>query len=255
MSALDTPRLRMFAGPNGSGKSTMKAQMRPELLEFYLNPDDIEAAIAANEFFDFSAWQIAFCESELREFLANSALLQRAGLTASAAELRLDEGKLTFAPGQINSYFASVIADFVRRKMVAARRSFTFETVMSSPDKIEFLRAARGDGFRIYLYFVATQDPDINVARVANRVRAGGHDVPRDKILARYTRSLELLSSAIAVADRAYIFDNSSSHLEWLAEFENGRLRQQLTASSPLWFEKYALENSRGPKHFAHDAV
>ena len=236
-----TPRLRMFAGPNGSGKSTLKTVLSPELLARYINPDDIEAEIRARGFFDFNEWE-KIEEAELREFLAASTLLAKADLRAQAATLRFEAGQLFFAPGQINSYFASVIADFVRRKMVEAQRSFTFETVMSSPAKIEFLREVKAQGFRIYLYFVATEDPEINVSRVASRVRAGGHDVPHDKIIARYQRSLELLSDALGVANRAYIFDNSSPNLQWLAEFENGILVEQKVANPPLWFQLHVLD-------------
>ncbi len=41
----NTPRLRMFAGPNGSGKSTIKSIIKPNLMGFYINPDEIEAEI------------------------------------------------------------------------------------------------------------------------------------------------------------------------------------------------------------------
>ena len=242
MKSSEIARLRMFAGPNGSGKSTAKALLRPELLEFYLNADDIEAAIRAFGFFDFARWQLAVDESEVRDFLSHSTLLARANLRAQAARLPFKEGKIFFAPGEVSSYFASVIADFVRRKFVELNRSFTFETVMSSPDKIEFLQSARGAGFRTYLYFVATQSPKINIARVANRVRAGGHDVPTDKIISRYYRSLDLLTDAIRVANRAYIFDNSASTLNWLAEFEDGNLTRMVNSTPPLWFETYVLD-------------
>ena len=242
MNSSEIARLRMFAGPNGSGKSTAKAMLRPELLEFYLNADDIEAAIRALGFFDFARWQLAVEESEVRDFFSNSTLLNRANLRAQAARLPFKEGKIFFAPDELNSYFASVIADFVRRKFVALNRSFTFETVMSSPDKIEFLQSARDAGFRTYLYFVATQNPKINIARVAARVRAGGHDVPTDKIIARYSRSLGLLADAIRVANRAYIFDNSTPNLDWIAEFENGQLTDLKTQFPPHWFETYVLD-------------
>ena len=236
-----TPRLRMFAGPNGSGKSTLKALLRPELIERYVNPDEIEKEIRQIGVFDFSDW-IAVEEGELREFFAQSTLLIKAGLQAQAANLRFEGNQLFFAPGEINSYFSSVIADLVRRKLVANQKSFTFETVMSSPDKIEFLRFAKQHGFRIYLYFVATDDADINVSRVANRVILGGHDVPLDKIIARYTRSLDLLADAIRIADRAYVFDNSGAQLDWLAEFENGEFTQWNDESPPRWFETYVLD-------------
>lgn len=242
MASEQVPRLRMFAGPNGSGKSTLKALLRPELLERYINPDEIEATIRETGVFDFSNWERVE-ENELREFFAGSTLLLRAGLQAQAASLRFEGNELFFAPNEINSYFASVIADLVRRKMVANQRSFTFETVMSSSDKIEFLREAKRHEFRIYLYFVATEDAEINVSRVANRVTLGGHDVPTDKIVARYYRSLELLADVIRVADRAYIFDNSGSQLDFIAEFENGQLTDLKNQTPPRWFEVHVLDN------------
>ena len=242
MNSSESARLRMFAGPNGSGKSTAKAMLRPELLEFYLNADDIEAAIKADGFFDFKSRQISVEENEIRQFLAHSTLLAKANLLSSAANLPFQNNRIFFAPGTINSYFASVLADFVRRKFVKNQRSFTFETVMSSPDKIEFLQSARDAGFRTYLYFVATQNPKINIARVAARVRAGGHDVPTDKIIARYYRSLGLLADAIRIADRAYIFDNSGRKLEFIAEFENGQLTDLKTQFPPHWFNIHVLD-------------
>ena len=181
-------------------------------------------------------------ESELREFFSRSTLLSNANLLERAAHLPFQKGKLFFSPGEINSYFASVLADFVRRKFVELNRSFTFETVMSSPDKIEFLQTARQNGFRTYLYFVATQNPKINIDRVARRVRAGGHDVPADKIVARYHRCLNLLADAIRATDRAYIFDNSGPNLNWLAEFENGNLTRLLNPSPPHWFKIHVLD-------------
>ena len=61
---------------------------------------------------------------------------------------------------------------------------------MSDPGKVEVLRQAKGLGFRTYLYYVATDAPEINVSRVSLRVSQGGHDVPVDKIVSRYHRSL-----------------------------------------------------------------
>ena len=236
------PRLRMFAGPNGSGKSTAKAMLRSALLENYLNADDIEAAIRSAGYFDFQNLQLIIDESELRNFLSRSTLLSKADLVGRANKLLFRNNQLFFAPGEINSYFASVISDFVRRKFVSLNRSFTFETVMSSPDKIEFLQSARASGFRNYLYFVATQNPKINIDRVANRVRKGGHDVPTDKIISRYHRSLGLLSDAISASDRAYVFDNSGSQIEFIAEFANGQLVDLKTKTPPRWFEIHVLD-------------
>lgn len=83
---------------------------------------------------------------------------------------------------------------------------------MSHLGKVEFLQQAQQIGYRTYLYYVATDDPSINVSRVANRVAMNGHDVPSEKIIARYYKSLELLTEAIRHTNRAYIFDNSTNN-------------------------------------------
>ena len=103
------------------------------------------------------------------------------------------------------------------------RASFTFETVMSSPDKIELLKLAQKLGYRTYLYFIATKDPLINISRVRNRVKDGGHPVPEDKIVSRYYRSLDLLLDAVKVTNRTYIFDNSNSSHIWICEITDSR--------------------------------
>lgn len=104
---------------------------------------------------------------------------------------------------------AAARASEVREHCLAQGRSLAFETVLSMPDKIEFMQRAKQAGFFVRLFFVGTEDPSINAKRVALRVMEGGHDVPISKIIARYTRSLGNCSVAARVADRAYIYDNS----------------------------------------------
>jgi predicted ABC-type ATPase len=116
--------------------------------------------------------------------------------------LEFKDNKLHIPQDALNAYIASVLSDFIRRKLVDAKISFSFETVMSSADKVEFLKQAQESGFRTYLYYIATDDPEINISRVKNRVKAGGHSVPQDKIISRYYRSLDLLSAAIPCTNR-----------------------------------------------------
>ncbi|HEX3674130.1 MAG TPA: hypothetical protein VHU87_07625 [Rhizomicrobium sp.] len=80
---------------------------------------------------------------------------------------------------------------------------------MSHPSKIDVLRRARALGYFNILYFVGTESPELNVARVAQRVALGGHDVPEDRIVARYKTTMALLPKAVAECDRTVLFDNS----------------------------------------------
>lgn len=244
---IKTPRLRMFAGPNGSGKSTIKEVINKELLGIYINPDEIEKEIRKFDFLDFDHYGITATKEGVLDFFRNSTLLEKADLLDEAQLLKFNDNKLSFFEVIVNSYFASVCADFIRKKLLETRQSFTFETVMSSYDKVELLKLAQSLGYRTYLYFVATSDPIINISRVQNRVKLGGHDVPKEKIISRYHRSLENLREAILFSNRAYIFDNSTHTRTFLAEITGGKEIEIKEKKVPLWFGKYVL-NNRGTK-------
>ncbi len=236
MSA-STPRLRMFAGPNGSGKSTINEVLPPQLLGIYVNADEMEKAIRAHGFLDLAPFQIATNTTELQAFVQASGLLAQAKLLPLAQQLTVQGTRIIFGTIAPNSYWASVLADFIRHKLLQTQRSFTFETVMSSPDKVNFLHKAQQAGYRTYLYFVATEDADINVSRVQHRVAMGGHPVPEEKIRQRYTRSLALLADAVTYANRAYIFDNSGTERLWVAEVTEGQEIEMKTDQMPAWFK------------------
>ena len=244
-----TPRLRMFAGPNGSGKSTLNEVLAPELLGVYLNPDQIEAAIRTRGFLDVRAYGVAVddqVDSLLMSFLGESTLLRDASLSGDVAKLSASGGLIDFSHVEVNSYHASVVADFLRHRLLQQKTSFTLETVMSSPTKVDLLARAQHLGYRTYLYFVATADPTINISRVENRVRKGGHGVPKDKIVNRYHRSIGLLKQAISHTNRAYIFDNSShdkAHV-WLAEITDGRTIEIKASEIPEWFSAAVLRDA-----------
>jgi hypothetical protein len=130
MSVARIPRLRMFAG---SGKSTIKAYVgryiTEELFGHYINPDEFEATIRRSGHLDFQQFNLAVSEAEVLDFFRRSAWLTRVGLAEAAARLRFGGNRLDFSEVEVNSYLASVASDFVRRKLLLSRQTFTFETV------------------------------------------------------------------------------------------------------------------------------
>lgn len=243
-------RVRMFAGPNGSGKSTLfRRVLHAEWQGIYLNPDDIEKEMRATGFLDFAAYGVTEMDATVLASFRESPLVRsKKGLEQAAALLSLEGTRVYFPFAAANSYFASVASDIIRHRLLAAGASFTFETVMSSPDKVEFLRKAQAAGFRTYLYYIATDDPAINQARVDIRVSEGGHSVPPDKIESRYYKSLELLPVAIRASHRAYVFDNSGDKREhtWLAEITDGKQLELKSEVIPGWFKKAVLDPLAG---------
>jgi len=239
---LQIPRLRVFAGPNGSGKSTLQEVISKELLGIYINPDEIEKEIKEFGFLDLTRYDVQTNEEEILSFFSKSTLLEIADLLEEAEYLKFSDKKLIFSDLIVNAYFASVCADFIRKKLLSIRKSFTFETVMSSYDKVELLQLAQKLGYRTYLYYIATHDPLINISRVKYRVSTGGHDVPKDKIISRYSRSLDNLWPAIQHSNRAYIFDNSSHYQAWICEITNGKELDIKQHAIPQWVDQYVIE-------------
>ena len=104
---------------------------------------------------------------------------------------------------------AAIKADRIREEALSNRESLAFETVLSTPQKIDYIQRAKAAGYFIRLFFVATDSPVINAARIAQRVMAGGHAVPIQKVISRYSRSILNCARACSLVDRAYIYDNS----------------------------------------------
>ena len=104
---------------------------------------------------------------------------------------------------------AARYATEAREKCIADGRSLLFETVLSAPDKVPFVQRAKQQGYFIRLFFIGTDSPQVNAARVAQRVMLGGHDVPIPKIISRYYKSIANGERLVSVADRLYVCDNS----------------------------------------------
>lgn len=84
----------------------------------------------------------------------------------NADEIALQEFGSTEAAAR--SYEAAQIAEAVRLELFAARRSFSFETVLSDPHgaKINFLRQAKASGYRVIVHFIGLESADHSKARV-----------------------------------------------------------------------------------------
>lgn len=125
----------------------------------------------------------------------------------------------------------------LRYDCLEQRRNFVFETVFSSPEKLEFLHKAKDAGFFIRLFYVCTSDPAINVARITQRYLNGGHEVPISKVISRYYKSLINAEEAISFVDRAYIYDNSIDNQlpRLLYRTTNGVLFKQYVEDVPEW--------------------
>ena len=105
---------------------------------------------------------------------------------------------------------AAQMAERMRESAVSHKKSFTFETVMSTDRNLNLLKKAKEQGYFIRCIYVLTADVNINIFRVESREAVGGHGVPEDKIRLRYKKALNLIPQLVKVCDVMHIYDNSS---------------------------------------------
>jgi predicted ABC-type ATPase len=222
-------RLRVFAGPNGSGKSTIikevretKSEGKPIDVGYYINADDITQALK-NGKFTFGTYKLRLKNDDLETFAVNSGLLNADFTLARLQQTyRVKGNAILLATADSADKLGQIIARYLREEMLRLKRRFSFETVFSHPSNLDIMKRAAQEGYKVYLYFVTTDNPAINIYRVELRTRLGGHFVPAETVRSRYYRSLNLLHEAAEIAYQAYFFDNSKENepFELVAHFK-----------------------------------
>jgi predicted ABC-type ATPase len=116
------------------------------------------------------------------------------------------------------------------------RESFAVETTLSGKNYLQMMQYARGidPSFEVILIYIGTESVEINLARIARRVLAGGHNVPEMDVRRRYLRSLQNLPAAAGNADRVLLFDNSDD-LGYQPVGLLGRSLHQWFNPLPVW--------------------
>lgn len=160
--------------------------------------------------------------------------LRRRGLPFINADL-IARDLAPDAPEQA-SYSASAIAEKLRTDWLERGRSFCFETVFSHPGKLDFVARARALGYQVVLVYVHLENPQLNLARVSQRVFSGGHGVPEGKILARLPRTIEHVRRAVPLVNEMRLVDNSFRQTPFMevALVRHGRLVRK-AAPLPPW--------------------
>ena len=251
--------MRVFAGPNGSGKSTIinavrktKVNNQPVDFGIYINADDI-AKDLRNDAFHFKTYTTSVTEEEFKKEAIQSGLINNEFTEAQFLSCYFfSNNKVSLTSGhsvaKADERIAQILAHFLRKKLLQEKKKLSFETVFSHTSKLDIMREAKESGYKVYLYFVSTESPEINKFRVEARKNKGGHDVDPIKIEQRYYRSLDLLFEAAQLCYQVFFIDNSKElkdgeEANWFAHFKIvgekkkwDKLKQTEVAE---WFKKY----------------
>ena len=135
------------------------------------------------------------------EYFKNSTFSQHLDINEISKGLEVKDNSLSWnRPEQQISYVCAALADYLRYVMLQSNSSFSCETVFSHESKLDFMTDAKSLGYKVYLYFISTELPLINIDRIYNRVEQGGHSVPEEKIRSRYYRTMDNLLTAVRLA-------------------------------------------------------
>ena len=93
---------------------------------------------------------------------------------------------------------------------LASGETFAFETTLGGKSVAQRLERAAAEGHAISILFVGLESPELHLARVKARVAEGGHDIPEEKIRARYDSSRNNLIRLLGLAAGLRLFDNST---------------------------------------------
>jgi predicted ABC-type ATPase len=91
------------------------------------------------------------------------------------------------------------------------RHDFAFETTLAGRGHARWLQDLRAARYRTHLIFLALPAADLAVARVAERVRHGGHDVPETVVRRRFVAGVRNFFDLYrAIVDGWHMYDNSA---------------------------------------------
>jgi predicted ABC-type ATPase len=107
-------------------------------------------------------------------------------------------------------------------ELAAERASFAFETTLAGRYYAGWLKSLRQSGYRVHLVYFWLASADLAAARVAERVRMGGHNVPEDTIRRRYrTSGRNLFQLYLPVVNTRKVYDNTQPGLSDLIAFSD----------------------------------
>jgi len=207
-------RLRLFAGPSGSGKSSVyRALIAQHSLGVYVDDDELQTELLTPQGLLLRRFHASLNGADFKTFYARHPARHALGngfpfAVSADGRLTLPE---TVSPSAKLTCAGTILADYVLARLTEAGVAVARETVLTSASELEWVRQAKNKGYRVYLYYVCVASPVICRQRLALRVKHGGHGTPAEKIAENYARSLALLKDAVALSDRAYLFDNTYS--------------------------------------------
>lgn len=131
--------------------------------------------------------------------------------------IRINTDEIVYSFGDwknsIDQIKAGKMAIQLRNKCFLEKKSFNEETTLTGKTIIKIIDKAKNLDYKIYLYYIGIDNPEIAKERVKNRIARGGHGISSNLIEKRYYESLQNLEKIIYQCDSIEIYDNSKKFI------------------------------------------
>ncbi len=121
--------------------------------------------------------------------------------------------------------------------------TFTQETTLSGIRTEKIISKAKERGYYIRLYYVGLDTVEESLERIANRVKKGGHDIPRENVIKRFANRFEVLEKILPYCDIAHFYDNYNGYCE-VGIYKNGEIIAQ-GEQPPKWMRELIERQQR----------
>ena len=134
------------------------------------------------------------------------------------------------------------------RDNFAHMRSFNQETTLAGKSAVVRIRKAYSLGYRVRLFYIGVNSPEVALTRIRHRVQVGGHDIRPEDVERRFSASISALGEVLSYTHEAVVLDNTDGFVH-LAAWKNGTLCwwSPEKAKAHSWFARaIQRENWRG---------
>lgn len=115
--------------------------------------------------------------------------------------------------------------------------SFTQETTLSGHRTEKTIQQARKQGYYVIMYYVGLNSKEESIARIENRVRKGGHDIPKNDVCRRFDNRFDSLKRIVPLCDEVIFYDNENGFIK-VAEIKNNKFNYS-NGYRPKWITEF----------------
>lgn len=118
--------------------------------------------------------------------------------------------------------------------------NFTQETTLSGKRIFATLEKAKEKGYYIRMYYVALSSLNESYIRIENRVKKGGHNIPKDDVAKRFKKRFDDVIKVLPYCDEVHFYDNENGFID-VGEYKNGEI---VIKQHTEWIEQLKIEFS-----------